>query len=62
MIESSRQQQMSKRRAEKEADVNEQKEFAEFWRMRNDELAIAEAQEKEEERLRAVELARNLQE
>ena len=32
-------------------------EFAEFWRIRNDELTLAEQQEKEEDRARMVELA-----
>lgn len=31
-------------------------EFAEFWKLRNEELAIAEQQEREEERQRRVEL------
>jgi len=35
-------------------------EFAEFWKLRNDELAIAEQQEKEEERQRRVELVNYL--
>lgn len=30
--------------------MQEEKEFAEFWRIRNEELALAEQQEKEEER------------
>jgi len=34
----------------------EQKEFSEFWKIRSEELQIAEQQEKEEERLRAEEL------
>ena len=34
----------------------EQKEFTEFWKIRNEELAIAEQQEREEERLRKEEL------
>lgn len=34
----------------------EQKEFSEFWKIRNEELAIAEQQEKEEERLRNEDL------
>ena len=34
----------------------EEKEFSEFWKIRNEELAIVEQQEKEEERLRQAEL------
>ena len=35
-------------------------QFDEFWKMRNEELAIAEAQEKEEQRQRAVEITNYL--
>lgn len=35
----------------------EDKEFAEFWRLRNEELQLAEEQEREEEKQRARELA-----
>ncbi len=59
-IERSRQQQISRKKAEKDADHQEQKEFAEFWKIRNEELAIQEQQEKEEERLRAQELQKHL--
>ena len=31
-------------------------QFDEFWKMRNEELAIAESQEKEEQRMRAMEI------
>lgn len=34
----------------------EQREFSEFWKIRNEELAVAEQQEKEEERIRKEEL------
>ena len=37
--------------------MQEEKEFADFWRIRNEELALAEQQEKEEERQRQIELA-----
>ncbi len=37
-------------------DQQEQKEFTEFWKIRNEELALAEQQEKEEERLRGEEM------
>lgn len=36
----------------------EEKEFSEFWKIRNEELAIVEQQEREEERLRQAELKR----
>lgn len=39
----------------------EEKEFTEFWKIRNDELAIAEQQEQEEHRLRQKELKSYIQ-
>ena len=56
-IERSRQLQIQRKQQEKMQAKNEEKEFAEFWRIRNDELQLAEQQEKEEDRQRAVELA-----
>jgi hypothetical protein len=47
---------MAKKRQEKEADAQDQIEFKHFWRMRNDELHVAEHQEKEEARVRAEEM------
>ena len=41
---------------EREHTKKEEKEFVEFWKIRNDELAIAEQQELEEARLRQKEL------
>lgn len=58
-IEYSRMQQIEKKRIEKEREQNSQKEFTEFWKIRNEELAIAEQQEKEEERMRKEELKYN---
>ncbi len=55
-IERSRQQQMQKKTNEKNKTKQDEKEFADFWRLRNDELQISEEQEKEEQRLRQVEL------
>ena len=55
-IERSRQQQIDRRNQEKAVDQQEQKEFTEFWKIRNEELALAEQQEKEEERLRGEEM------
>lgn len=55
-IERSRKQQIDKRTNDKEMTKKEEKEFAEFWKIRNDELAISEQQELEEFRQRQVEL------
>jgi len=55
-IERSRQQQIERKQAEKDAEMREQKEFSEFWKVRNEELAIAEQQEREEERQRQQQL------
>jgi hypothetical protein len=55
-IEKSRTAQLEKKRLEEEAAKQEEREFAEFWKMRNEELAIADAQEREEARQRQVEL------
>jgi len=41
-IEKSRQNQMDRIRREKEQKKCEEMEFSEFWKMRNEELAIAE--------------------
>lgn len=41
-IERSRQQQIEKKQQEKQQEAQEQKEFTEFWKIRNEELAIAE--------------------
>lgn len=41
---------------QKERQKVDEKEFAEFWKIRNDELAIQEEQEKEEQRQRATQL------
>lgn len=56
LIEKSRKQQIEKRLNEKETMKKEEKEFAEFWKIRNDELAVAEQQELEEVRQRQKEL------
>lgn len=55
-IEKSRAAQLEKKRQEDEAKKGEEREFSEFWKLRNEELAIADAQEKEEHRQRAAEL------
>ena len=56
-IEKSRKNQIARKTREGEERKGEEVEFAEFWKMRNDELAIAEQQEKEEERQRRMEIS-----
>lgn len=56
-IERSRQLQILRKQKEQAAKKQEEKDFAEFWRLRNEELQLAEEQEREEERQRAKELA-----
>jgi hypothetical protein len=47
---------VDKRKAEKASYVQEEKDFTEFWKARNDELAVSENIEKEELRNKQVEL------
>lgn len=56
-IERSRALQVHRLKQENAAKIQEDKDFAEFWRIRNEELQLAEQQEKEEDRQRAKELA-----
>ncbi len=56
MIERSRKTQIEKRQYEKENEKHDQKEFAQFWKIRNEELHVLEEQEKEEIRARNKEL------
>ena len=56
-IERSRALQIERKKQEAASKKQEDKDFAEFWRIRNEELQLAEQQEKEEERQRARELA-----
>jgi hypothetical protein len=56
-IDRSRALQIQRKNQEKLQTKQEEMEFAEFWRIRNDELTLAEQQEKEEDRARMVELA-----
>ena len=49
-IERSRKNQIERIHKEKDNKKKEEFEFAEFWKLRNEELAIAEQQEREEER------------
>lgn len=55
-IERSRQLQIQRKQAQKGAQKQEDAEYAEFWKVRNEELQLAEEQEKEEERQRNAEL------
>jgi len=59
-IEKSRANQIARNNKDRRDKKNEELEFAEFWKMRNEELAIAEQQEREEERQRRVELTNYL--
>lgn len=59
-IERSRALQIERRQKEKVDRITEEKEFSEFWKVRNQELQLAEAQEREEERQRQVELVKFL--
>ena len=56
MIEDSRKAQIEKRNMEKENTKKDEKEFAEFWKIRNEELHLQEEQEKEEIRQRNAQL------
>ena len=49
-IEKSRANQIERKKKEVDDKKREEMEFAEFWKLRNEELAIAEQQEREEER------------
>lgn len=59
-IEKSRANQIERKKKEVDDKKREEMEFAEFWKLRNEELAIAEQQEREEERQRRVELTNYL--
>lgn len=49
-IERSRALQIQRRQREKQAERKEEQEYSEFWKIRNEELQLAEEQEKEEEK------------
>ena len=49
-IEKSRKNQIDRKIKEKQEKKQEEIEFAEFWKLRNEELAIAEQQEREQEK------------
>ena len=59
-IEKSRKNQIDRKNKEIADQKREEMEFSEFWKLRNEELAIAEQQEREEERQRRVELTNYL--
>lgn len=50
-IEKSRKMQIDRKQLEKDMEKLEEKEFAEYWKIRNKELQEAELSEIEEERL-----------
>jgi hypothetical protein len=59
-VEVSRRQQMEKRKREKQAELNEQQQFSEFWKLRSEELQMAEANEKLEARNRKEDIQQYL--
>lgn len=60
-IERSRALQIDRKTKNKADECKEEKDFAEFWKIRNQELQLAEQQEREEERQRHQELVKFLQ-
>ena len=59
-IDKSRAAQLKRVDQEKDVLKMEEKEFSAFWKLRNEELAIADQQEKEEERQRRCEMTNYL--
>ena len=55
-IEKSRALQIQKKRDEKDREVVQQKQFSEFWKMRSDELQVAEHIEKQETKQRSEDI------
>ena len=55
-IEKSRALQIQKKRDEKDREVAQQKQFSEFWKMRSDELQVAEHIEKQETKQRSEDI------
>ena len=49
-IDRSRALQIERKQNEKAAEKNEEKDFAQFWKVRNQELQLAEQQERDEEK------------
>jgi len=59
-VDVSRRQQMQKRKREKQAEYNEQQQFSEFWKLRSEELQLAEANERLEARNRKEDIQQYL--
>lgn len=59
-IEKSRTNQLARKADEVKAGKMEEMQFSAFWKLRNEELAIADSQEKEEERQRREEMTNYL--
>lgn len=57
-IEASRQNQIKRRQIEKDRENQEEKNFADYWKVRNKELQDMEEAERQEELLRNIELER----
>jgi len=55
-VERSRALQIDRKNQQKASEKQDEIDFSEFWRVRNEELQMAESQEKDEERQRAKEL------
>ena len=55
-VERSRALQIDRKKQNKHAEKQEEKDFSEFWRVRNEELQMAEAQERDEEKQRHKEM------
>lgn len=55
-IDRSRALQVDRKQQQKASELNEEKDFADFWKVRNQELQLAEQQEREEEKQRQLEL------
>ena len=59
-IDRSRQLQVERNQKRKADELQEEKDFADFWKVRNQELQLAEQQERDEERQRQLELVKFL--
>jgi len=60
-IERSRALQIERKKKQKADDLQDERDFSEFWKVRNQELQLAEQQEREEEKQRNLELVKFLQ-
>lgn len=59
-VERSRALQIDRKKQNKANEKQEEKDFSEFWRVRNEELQMAEAQERDEEKQRHKEMVQFL--